>query len=76
MPVCMAQREANDRKRGKDPLRYEYVEVNRSSQYLNCYLVGSSVVSFFALCLPFFSGIVCHINNYILFIPVCLLLFV
>ena len=27
IPACMAQREANDRKRGKDPLSYEYVEV-------------------------------------------------
>ena len=27
IPACMAQREANDRKRGKDPLSYEYLEV-------------------------------------------------
>ncbi|KAL8611175.1 hypothetical protein ACOMHN_064465 [Nucella lapillus] len=27
IPACMAQREANDRKRGKDPLSYEYLQI-------------------------------------------------
>ncbi|XP_076464022.1 uncharacterized protein LOC143296124 [Babylonia areolata] len=38
MPACMAQREANDRKRGKDPLSYEYLQImirEHTQQLLN-----------------------------------------
>ena len=40
IPACMAQREANDRKRGKDPLSYEYVEVGVHFVSSSCLYFG------------------------------------